>query len=149
MPDSPLKILFVINPVSGGNSKEDWESSIREYFRALPHTIEILTLEGEDPESLIKNSIDKIKPDRVIAVGGDGTVTQVAKQMLGTEYLMGILPAGSANGMAKELKIPMTVPEALNITINGRVQKTDVIRINGEICLHLSDIGMNATGQIL
>ncbi len=58
---------------------------------------------------------------------------------------MGILPAGSANGMAKELEIPVEVDGALDIILNGDIKCCDVIKINNkEICLHLSDLGVNA-----
>jgi diacylglycerol kinase (ATP) len=58
---------------------------------------------------------------------------------------MGILPAGSANGMAKELEIPEIPEEALNIIVNGKVKGCDVIKINEtDISLHLSDFGLNA-----
>lgn len=79
-----------------------------------------------------------------MAVGGDGTVTLVAKQLMGKDIAMGILPAGSANGMAKELQIPVDIDGALDIVVNGNIISTDLIRINDEICLHLSDIGLNA-----
>jgi diacylglycerol kinase family enzyme len=68
----------------------------------------------------------------------------VAKKLLKTEMALGIIPAGSANGMAAELNIPVDVEAALNIVENGIVRKADAICINNEICLHLSDIGMNA-----
>lgn len=140
-----LKILFALNPVSGGKSNQHWEVSIRNYFKDLPHIIEIFMLGGENDAEAIQGSITKIKPDRVVAVGGDGTVQMVAKQVLGSGIPLGILPAGSANGMAKELEIPNTPEEALNIVINGIIKAADVIRINkNEICMHLSDIGLNA-----
>ncbi len=101
-----LKILFVLNPVSGGKKKIHWEPIIRQYFKELPHTIEFFVLSGKDDQDSLQYWFEKFKPDRVIAVGGDGTISLVAKQMLGTEMAMGILPAGSANGMAKELAIP-------------------------------------------
>ena len=140
-----LKILFALNPVSGGKSNQNWEVSIREYFQDLPHTIEIFMLGGENDELSLNQSISNMKPDRVVAVGGDGTVQMAAKILLGSGTPLGILPAGSANGMAKELEIPNEPDEALNIVVNGIVRAADVIRINKkEICLHLSDIGLNA-----
>ena len=82
---------------------------------------------------------------RIVAVGGDGTVTLIAKQLLGTDIIMGILPAGSANGMAKELNIPEVPEQALDIIVNGTIKCCDVIKINdNEISLHLSDFGLNA-----
>lgn len=140
-----LKILFVINPVSGGKKKVDWESAIRNYFKNLPHTIEIYILSGKDDTGSLNYWIEKLQITRIIAVGGDGTVSLIAKQLIGSNLIMGILPAGSANGMAKELQISETPEDALDIIVNGKVNCCDVIKINEtDISLHLSDLGLNA-----
>lgn len=140
-----LKILFALNPISGGMSNQNWEAIIRKYFTDLQHTIEIFMLDGEHDAESLRYWIDKMNPDRVVAVGGDGTVQTVAKQLLGSDIPLGILPAGSANGMARELDIPNTPDEALHIIEHGIIRAADIIRINNtEICLHLSDIGLNA-----
>lgn len=140
-----LKILFVINPGSGAKSKKDWETETREYFKPLNHTIEFFLLTGKNDAVSLQYWIDTYKPERVIAVGGDGTVSLVAEQLLGSSIAMGILPAGSANGMAKELNIPVTVDGAMDVILNGEIKCTDLIRINDKyICLHLSDLGVNA-----
>ena len=140
-----LKILFVLNPVSGPNKKINWETVIRDYFKHLPHTIEICILPTKDDTGTISYRIDKLQATRVVAVGGDGTVSLLAKQLYGTNLIMGILPAGSANGMAKELQIPEIPEEALDIIINGQVKYCDAIKINdNETSLHLSDFGLNA-----
>jgi diacylglycerol kinase (ATP) len=140
-----LKILFALNPLSGGKSNQNWEAAVRNYFKDLQHTIEIFMLKGVHDAESLSYWINKMKPDRVVAVGGDGTVQMVAKQLLGSGIPLGILPAGSANGMAKELQIPNTPAEALSIILNGTIKEADIIRINNqEICLHLSDIGLNA-----
>ncbi len=139
------KILFVINPGSGTRSKIDWEPTLREYFLKQSMTFDFFLLEGKDDATSLKYWIDKLKPEKVIAVGGDGTVSLVAKQLLGLPIAMGILPAGSANGMAKELDIPVTINGALDIILNGEIKLSDVIKINDDqICLHLSDLGVNA-----
>ena len=140
-----LKILFALNPVSGGKSNQNWEAAVRDYFKDLGHTIEIFMLNGAHDAESLSYWINKMKPDRVVAVGGDGTVQMVARQLLGSGIPLGILPAGSANGMARELQIPNTPAEALSIIVNGTIKEADIIRINNqEICLHLSDIGLNA-----
>lgn len=141
-----LKILFVLNPISGGKEKHDWEASIREYFKESPHAIEFYLLTGGHNDKIsIQHHIDRIKPDRVVAVGGDGTVKMLADMLKETTIPLGILPAGSANGMAKELKIPLEAQEALQIITHGECHKLDLVKINEEeICLHLSDIGLNA-----
>lgn len=143
--DEQLKLLFVINPVSGGKSKINWENRIREYFAPLPHTIELFLLTGKDDKSSIQHHIARFRPHRVVAVGGDGTIKAVGEQLIGGDIPLGIIPAGSANGMAKELGLPVDLEKNLDIILNGEVKKIDVIRINDqEICIHLSDIGLNA-----
>jgi diacylglycerol kinase (ATP) len=140
-----LKILFVINPVSGGKEKHDWEASIRDFFKDKPHATEFYLLTGKDDKISLQHHIERIQPHRVVAVGGDGTVKMLADMLKETSISLGILPAGSANGMARELKLPLDTQEALNVITSGVSKKLDLIKINEEeICLHLSDIGLNA-----
>lgn len=145
MPETSLKLLFVINPGSGTKSKIDWETLTRNYFKPLSHVIEFYLISGKDDAVSLRYWIDNFKPDKVIAVGGDGTVSLVAEQLLETGIAMGILPAGSANGMAKELEIPTNFEGAIDVILNGEIKLSDLICINGkEMCLHLSDLGLNA-----
>lgn len=140
-----IKILFVLNPVSGAKRKIDWEAEIRNYFKPLSHGIEIYILKDKDDTGTIIEQVEKFQITRIVAVGGDGTVTLIAKQLYGRNLKMGILPAGSANGMATELEIPATPKEALDVIVNGKIKHCDVIKINNkEISLHLSDFGLNA-----
>lgn len=140
-----LKILFVINPGSGPKATTNWEASIRSYFLNLPHDIHFFLLNGKNDAETLAGWIKNESPQRVVAVGGDGTVSLVAEHLMNTNICMGILPAGSANGMAKELNIPSSPEGALNILLNGVIKDTDIIRINdNNISIHLSDIGMNA-----
>jgi YegS/Rv2252/BmrU family lipid kinase len=142
--ESNVKILFVINPVAGpGNNS--WEEIIRDYFKDKNYEIVFFSL-GKDPKkSALEKEINRLSPARVVAVGGDGTVSMVAKIVAKTKSALGILPAGSANGMARELNFPLIPEEALQIITDGEIKCCDAIKINNrEICLHLSDIGLNA-----
>jgi diacylglycerol kinase (ATP) len=143
--DEAQKILFVINPVSGGKEKQDWEVSIRDFFKELPHSIEFYLLSGENDSVSIQHHIERIHPQKVVAVGGDGTVKMIAEILKGKPISLGILPAGSANGMAKEFNLPLEKEQALNVIINGKEKPIDLIQINDEeICIHLADMGLNA-----
>lgn len=140
-----MKILFVINPGSGRKKDVDWKAIIEKYFEHLSHAIDFFIVEGDNASKELKKVINKSKPQRVIAVGGDGTVAMVAKELLHSDMQMGIIPAGSANGMARELEIPDEPEKALEIILEGEVKSADVILMNEkDICLHLSDIGLNA-----
>jgi diacylglycerol kinase (ATP) len=139
-----LKYLFVVNPGSGGKTNQNWETIISDFFKPLPHSVEFYIIDEKHTMTLLQDHIRKVHPDRVVAVGGDGTITMVGKLLLGSTIPLGILPGGSANGMAKELQIPIDPKQALEIVVNGSIKCSDVLKVNDEICLHLSDIGMNA-----
>lgn len=143
--DEAQKILFVINPVSGGKTKQDWEASIRDFFKELPHSIEFYILTGKNDGVSVQHHMETIQPQKVVAVGGDGTVKMLAEIARNKSFVLGVLPAGSANGMAKELNIPLLKEEALEVIVNGKEKEIDLIVINEkEICIHLSDMGLNA-----
>ena len=141
-PDN-LKLLFVINPGSGNNST-DWATEISNYFAPLSHTVELYHLTKGDNLQTIKEKIKLFLPQRVVAVGGDGTVKLVAECLMQTNLALGILPAGSANGLAKELGIGNNPDQALAVLVEGHSIKTHVTLINNQLCIHLSDIGLNA-----
>jgi YegS/Rv2252/BmrU family lipid kinase len=143
-PETFSKFLFVINPISGGKQKDDFEDAIKKHFEQLPHSIEFFLLNGKNDAQRLQQTLEQVKPHKVVAVGGDGTVSLVAKKLLGSEMKLGIIPAGSANGMARELAIPLNISDALNVVIQDNIKKADAIYVNKQVCLHLSDIGLNA-----
>jgi diacylglycerol kinase (ATP) len=137
------KILFIINPGSGDNNI-DLREVISTYFKDLEHTVELYSLPKQCAIDDLKSTIEKSNADKVIAVGGDGTLKLVAECLLGSDTPIGIIPAGSANGMAKELGIPTIVEEALKNCLEGTVKAIHAVKVNDELCIHLSDIGFNA-----
>ncbi|ATP58173.1 diacylglycerol kinase [Pedobacter ginsengisoli] len=139
----PMKLLFIINPGSG-NGEINFCDVISDYFETLEHTAQLYTLTLNCSLDKVKSIITDSNADRVIAVGGDGTIKLVAECLLQTETPMGIIPAGSANGMAKELGIPVTIKESLDVTVNGQSKKIHAVTVNNELCIHLADIGFNA-----
>jgi YegS/Rv2252/BmrU family lipid kinase len=140
-----LKFLFVINPIAGGTSKAQWEEHIHRLQQDSPHHFHLYELQHAQDHASVRELIRSQEPDRVVAVGGDGTVKYIAELLAGTNIPLGILPAGSANGMARELGLPEAMDACLDIVLNGRIKAVDIIRINHkELCLHLSDMGMNA-----
>ncbi len=140
-----IQYLFVINKGSGNNNGIDWQKTISDFLDTQNKTFEIYFLPDCFTLNQIKDHIYTTNPKTVVAVGGDGTVTMLANILVGTNMSLGILPNGSANGMAKELDISENVSEALQILIQCQPKLTDLIQINNkEYCLHLSDIGLNA-----
>ncbi len=138
-----IKLLFIINPRSGSNTT-DWAMVINDYFKSSNHTIELFHLTKHCNVQTIKEKIKLVCPERVIAVGGDGTVALVAECLIELNIPLGILPAGSANGLAKELGISDNSTKTLDLLIKGHSKKIHVVKINDQLCIHLSDIGLNA-----
>src|SRR5205085_9698541 len=98
--------------------------------------IETYNLPENGSAEKIKEKIKEINSDRVIAVGGDGTVKFVAESLLHTDIPLGILPAGSSNGMAKELSISVAIEDALDTIVNGQIKKIHLVTINIELSIH-------------
>ena len=138
-----MKLLFIINPGSGSDDT-NFNQIIPDFFNGLPHSFEIYELPKNCSMEQIQRTISKSKADRVVAVGGDGTLKLVAECLKGTKTPIGIIPAGSANGMAKELGIPVVISDALQLLISGTPKEIHAVEVNGELCIHLSDIGFNA-----
>ncbi|MBB2150311.1 diacylglycerol/lipid kinase family protein [Pedobacter gandavensis] len=141
--NSSAKLLFIVNPGSG-NHQINYSEAITLHFKAESQEIEIFELPKDCSLENLKQTIDQSKADRVIAVGGDGTLKLVAECLAGTNIPIGIIPAGSANGMAKELGIPLELEAALKVAASGQLKKIHAIKVNGEFCIHLADIGFNA-----
>ncbi|MCF8234050.1 MAG: diacylglycerol kinase family lipid kinase [Bacteroidales bacterium] len=141
----PIKsILLVINPVSGGRDKEEVVLKISSFLDENKISYSIFKTTGKNDKERIRLEVDKQKPGALIAVGGDGTVNLAARSILEKDIPLGIIPFGSANGIATELNIPTQPDHALNIITRGKTRKIDVLKINNKLSLHLSDFGLNA-----
>ena len=139
----PLKILFCVNAAAGPKRRDPlaWLRSTVLLKEHLPVILEL----REDRAEAIRKAIKEHSPDVVVAVGGDGTVNLVAGIVGGTGMPIGIIPTGSANGLATDLGIPMDPDQALRSILSRPPRPTDAILINGkDICVHLSDLGLNA-----
>jgi len=138
-----MKLLFIINPGSGSHNI-NLKEVISEHFAEKETEVELFELPEDCALDKIKDRISESQANRVIAVGGDGTLKLVAECLLNSETPIGIIPTGSANGMAKELGIPTDIALALDVAENGNPKKIHVVKLNNELCIHLSDLGFNA-----
>lgn len=140
------RILFAINQKSGAAENTGIESDISEMMTDNPdYQSDTFLLSGDDILQSLKERINSYNPDIVVAAGGDGTINMVASILAGTRIKLGIIPLGSANGLAAELGIPNGLKDAINLILKGKTKPMDIVRINDDhISLHLSDVGINA-----
>lgn len=137
-------MFFVINPNSGAKQNANLQTLIQSYLENQPFCAEFYFLTGSNDAAAIEKRISKCSPQKVIVAGGDGTIKLMAEILKNTALPLGIIAAGSANGMAKELQIPTGLEEAMAVVLNGTVKSIDLIKVNEEICIHISDLGLNA-----
>lgn len=141
-----MKLLFVVNPISGGIDKEPFLKNAKALCNKYNIAYHIFKTTGKNDEANLKKLLPEQKPDKVVSVGGDGTTLFTALALMGSGYPMGIVPQGSANGMAKELCVSTNPVEALkDIIMSDRIEGLDMLKINDEyFTMHLGDVGVNA-----
>lgn len=138
----PVKRAFVINAGAGGTEGGAWLDAHRAAIDALAAGGTVALVHGGDD---ITAAIDKALAEGcacIVAGGGDGTVNAVASRLAGTETTLGVLPLGTLNHFAKDLKLPLDPTEALGVIERGHVQAVDVGEVNGRLFLNNSSLGL-------
>lgn len=137
-------ILFIINPISGGKEKLKIPALIdahldRSKFNAnfsftsyIGHAAEIVE------EAANKNF------DIIVAVGGDGTINEIAGKIISQQKILGIIPFGSGNGLARALNIPMDAKKAIRVINTLSVKTIDAATLNDKYFFNMAGIGFDA-----
>ncbi len=141
-----MKVLFILNPTSGNANNERAVLRMHQLAIEKEFDFKFLYTNGRNDDERIQADLANYKPDRVVAGGGDGTIQLVARNLLGKEALMGIIPMGSANGMATALGIPPNAVDAVDAIVTAdHCIPLDLLKFNDKhLCIHLGDIGINA-----
>lgn len=137
-------IIMVVNPISGDVDKTQFVEAASFFIERENLELVLYETTGKDDIVIIRNLYEEYKPERILIAGGDGTIKIVAEAVEHHDVILGILPAGSANGLSVDLNLPTTLEENLEIAFYGNFIEMDMISINGKKSLHLSDIGLNA-----
>ena len=138
------KYVLIVNPISGDMDKS--EILLKTLAFAEEYKIEIIVYEtsGKNDEQAIKKLYNLHQPERILIAGGDGTIKMVAETLEDKDVILGVLPAGSANGLSVDLNLPTTIEENLTVAFHNNFMEIDMISINGKKSIHLSDLGLNA-----
>ena len=112
------RVTFIVNPISGTKSKEGIETLIGQAMDAVRFDCSVVRTEYAGHASVIASQCVSEGVDICVAVGGDGTVNEVARALVHSQTALGIVPCSSGNGLARHLRMPMEPKEALAI-ING------------------------------
>lgn len=137
-------VLLVVNPISGSIDKAELAREVKKQVLAINASLSIFRTTGKDDKANLSKTIKELKPCRILAAGGDGTIKLAAEALKGHKIPLGILPAGSANGLAKNLFLPVTLSAQIRVALENNYIEMDIITIDDEYCLHMSDFGLNA-----
>jgi diacylglycerol kinase (ATP) len=138
-------VIMIANPVSGGIDKSAFIEAAAIFAAKESLKFVLYETSADHDATKIKELYERFKPERVIVAGGDGTIKLVAEALESEDFILGILPAGSSNGLATDLGLPKDIEENLIIAFRNGYFEMDMIVINGKKSLHLSDLGINAT----
>ena len=137
-------ILFVINPISGGKAKLRIPTLIDKYLDKERFNANFLLTEysGHATE-IVEEAIAK-NFDVIVAAGGDGTINEVASKVVEHGKILGILPLGSGNGLARFLNIPQNLKEAILLINKMKTDRIDSATFNNKFFFNLAGVGFDA-----
>ena len=137
-----MKWFFILNPISGKQPAD---------VNALSQTIlahfpgaQILLTQGPAHATQLAQQAAQQGAQAVVAIGGDGTINETARGLIGTQTALGVIPRGSGNGLARELGMPLVFERALKALQHATATPCDVGQANGELFLNLAGVGIEA-----
>ena len=125
------RITFILNPKSGTSSKAEVPEMIEQILDKDLFSTEICFTEYRGHAAEIAKNKAKEGVNIVVAVGGDGTVNEVARSLVHTDTALAIVPCGSGNGLARHLCLPMDIKKAIGIINSCKIESFDYGVING------------------
>lgn len=139
-----MKARLIINPISGTRSKAGLDRMVIDSLSPLGWEVEVVYTKGHgDATRLALSAIEK-KCDAVLAAGGDGTINETAAALCGTGVVLGILPCGSGNGLARHLGIPIDLREGLKVIHEDHPIDIDYATVNDRKFFCTCGVGFDA-----
>lgn len=128
--DTKMKIVFILNPHSGTQSKDGIVKVIESRLDTTKFDYEVCFTERAGHAVELTRGCVADAVDIVVAVGGDGTVNEVARALVHTNTALGIIPSGSGNGLARHLRIPTNPAKALDLINRCNIEALDYGVVN-------------------
>ncbi|MCB2222101.1 MAG: diacylglycerol kinase family lipid kinase [Bacteroidetes bacterium] len=137
------RIVFIVNPKSGVFKKDNIDEVIENHLNREHAHFEVKITKGPGHASELSRNAADAGDDIVVAVGGDGTVNEVAKGLIGSSTALAIVPAGSGNGLAHHLGIPLARKKAIELVQNGAIKLIDTATLNDQLFVSIAGIGFD------
>lgn len=140
-----MRVLFIVNPISGYGWGKKLPEKIKTLieFRHIDYTIRFTEYAGH-ARIIAKEAVTAGEYTHIIAVGGDGTVSEVGTSLYGSEVAFGIVSLGSGNGFARHLGYSLSMKKALKQILLESYAYIDMLEMNGVYFLNVSGVGFDA-----
>ncbi len=139
-----MKTLFIINPRSGKGRAERMQGMAGQMAEQLGMQAEFKTINAPGDGTLFAKEAVANEIQRIISIGGDGTLNAIAAGLTGTGVQLGIVPMGSGNGYARSIGLPRNPEAALALALSGTARTMDVCYLNDRLFLGTAGIGFDA-----
>src|SRR5574344_860634 len=137
-------VSAIFNPHSGNQNLNLIETWLKQELNQDEFVLKIDYTEYKGHAVQIAAQAVKEKVDIIVVAGGDGTINEVASQMIGSDTALAIIPSGSGNGLARHLNIPLNLKKAIKLIKVGKIQKIDVGKVNKTYFFSTVGIGYDA-----
>ncbi|MCD4747206.1 MAG: diacylglycerol kinase family lipid kinase [Bacteroidales bacterium] len=137
-------IHFIVNPVSGIGKQKVIEKQIEEHLDKSKYEYRVIYTKTPGHATELSKEAVQSNVNILVAVGGDGSVNEIARGLIGTDTVLGIIPTGSGNGLAHHLNIPGNYEQAFKIINKEKSIKIDTASINNTLFVSIAGIGFDA-----
>ena len=140
---SKKRIIFIVNPHAGIGHYKKVSRLLKKRLDLSKYEYELMLTQYKGHGHVLAAEIAQNGGDIIIAVGGDGTINEIAQALIGKNVALGFIPAGSGNGLAHHLKIPKRISKAIDIINEGNILKIDTLKINNNACINIAGLGFD------
>ncbi len=138
------RTLIIVNPKAGQETLATLRRKLGGAFAARDINFDIVTTEYSGHATELARDAARAGFAKVCVVGGDGTIAEAATGLVGTDVPLGLIPRGTANQVALNLKIPIAIEKAVDVAVNGSAQPIDIGQIDGRAFALVAGAGFDA-----
>lgn len=132
------KVAFIINPFS---AKKNYQPFLNELKKKVYNPLYYISESIQGTDDFIQENFNKV--DVFVAIGGDGTISTIAKSLISTDKILAIFPAGSGNGFSNETLFNKNLDELLGKIEAKKSRKIDTFTVNGKLSINVSGTGFD------
>ncbi|NLO49557.1 MAG: diacylglycerol kinase family lipid kinase [Bacteroidales bacterium] len=139
-----IKTLFIVNPFSGVGRHRNLTQMVSKFLDASVFDYQVVHTEAAGHASKLSEAARDNGYQLIVAVGGDGTVNEVAAPLVGSNVTLGLVPSGSGNGLARHLNIPLETEKAIAVLNHQKTRCIDTVKVNDRLFLSIAGVGFDA-----